>query len=135
ELAVADSGTTVPKVVGFTLDGARNALREKRLQVKEISRSSGDQASGTILDQDPAAESLVRLNTVVSIGVNALVQVPDLVNTNVTAAKNALKDANLTVGAQTTRMVDSGVTGKVISQNPGAKTWVVPRSAVQLETE
>jgi len=61
--------------------------------------------------------------------------VPDLVNTNVTAAKNALKDANLTVGAQTTRMVDSGVTGKVISQNPGAKTWVVPRSAVQLETE
>lgn len=134
ELALANAGTSVPNVVGFTLDGAKNALQGARLQAREVSRSSAGKPPGAILDQDQPPGSLVTVNTVVSIGVNALVEVPDVVGMNVAAARSALAKANLPVGWQTTRSMDSGVTGTVLTQNPGSKSWVVPFSAVQLET-
>ncbi|HEY6292470.1 MAG TPA: PASTA domain-containing protein [Terriglobia bacterium] len=134
QLTVADAGTAVPNVLGFALDGAVNALQGAKLQVKAVTRSASDKPPGTILDQDPQPGGLVKLGTTVSIGVNELVKVPQVVGMNVEEAKSALVSANLTVGQLRTHLTDEGVTGTVLSQNPAQGSMAEIGAAIQLET-
>ena len=133
QLTVADAGTSVPNVLGYARRGAINAMEAAKLQVNEVTRSVSEEPAGIIIDQDPKAGGLVKLGTLVTIGVNDLVKVPEVVGMNVEAAKNALTSANLTLGEVTTRTADEGVTGIVASQNPPAGSMAAIRAAVRLE--
>ncbi len=68
-----------------------------------------------------------------TISVNQLVQVPSLTGMNVSVAGGTLAKANLTVGSQSTQLVDTGVNGTILSQNPGSGVWVKPNSQVQVQ--
>lgn len=133
KLVVADAGTEVPDVLGYALKGAIGALQRANLQVDEKTRSKPNQPAGIVVDQDPKPGELVKLGTVVSIGVNDLVKVPTLVGTNLEDAKNAVKQVKLVVGEVKTLTKDEGVTGTVASQSPYPETWVAPATAVALE--
>ena len=134
EIGLADAGARVPAVVGFTREGAISALQGAKLQLKEEQRSLSDKPSGAITDQNPQPGSLVRVGTVVTIGVNALVRVPQVVGMTVDAANRILSGAKLTLGPQSVREVDNGVTGAILNQVPAEGNWVATGSAVRLET-
>ncbi|MGN0663151.1 MAG: Stk1 family PASTA domain-containing Ser/Thr kinase [Faecalibacterium sp.] len=64
--------TTVPSLVGMTsVEDARTLLVQKRLGLGSQTEEYSDQPVGTILSQDPAAGSTVKLNSRVNVVVSA----------------------------------------------------------------
>lgn len=63
--------TRVPSVVGMTLDDGRTLLVQNRLGLGSQTEQYSDQPVGTILSQDPAAGTSVKLNSRVNVVVSA----------------------------------------------------------------
>ena len=63
--------TTVPSVVGMTVDDARTLLVQNRLTLGSQTQAYSDQPVGTIIAQETAAGSTVKFNTRVNVTVSA----------------------------------------------------------------
>jgi serine/threonine protein kinase/beta-lactam-binding protein with PASTA domain len=99
DLTVSVGG--VPNVVGLSPDAARAALEESGLVVSDdvTQKFSDDVDKGLVLSAT-LPEGTIRPNDVVSLVVSKgvdLVEVPDVANANVAAAKKTLEDAGFVV--------------------------------------
>ena len=63
--------TTVPSVVGLTVDDARSVLVQNRLTLGSQTQAYSDQPEGTVIAQGTAAGTTVKFNTRVNVTVSA----------------------------------------------------------------
>ncbi len=130
---VVSLGATVPNVVGLMQAEAQSVITTSGLTVGAVTTSiSGTVAPGKVISQKPGAGTKVAAGSAVALVVSLGANVPNVVGRTQNEAQKAITTAGLTVGTVT--MVNSATValGKVISQNPGAGTNVVPGSAVAL---
>jgi serine/threonine-protein kinase len=113
--------TTVPTVVGETLQQARSSIQIANLKVgKVVHQTSTQYAKGEVIDTSPAAGAQPSVGTPVTIFVSSgppSVQVPDVTTEDLGQAKSTLQSRGFNVN--TTYQVSTAATpGTVISQNP-----------------
>jgi beta-lactam-binding protein with PASTA domain len=137
--AVAEPFTTVvPHLTGQTPEQATITVRQAKLALAPppYDDQQSDELPGTIVDQNPAANKQVAINTEVEITLASpwMVKVPDIIRLRPQEASLRLREAavdilkslgrelvppGLTLGAQTT--VESGATaGTIVAQFPSA---------------
>jgi beta-lactam-binding protein with PASTA domain len=108
-----------------TVEEARTALEEAQLVLGQVS-GTGDE----VRDQNPTAGTEVRPGTAVDVVVGtvipALVVVPNLVDSSVADAENALQAEGLVLGSV------SGDGNVIVSQSPVGGAEVPPRTAVNV---
>jgi serine/threonine-protein kinase len=128
----------VPSVVGRTIEEAQTLIAGRNLEVGEITEQETDdeEAVGTVLEQDPAPDTLVAegspVNLVVGVSPDT-VAVPDgLVGMTEEQARAALTDAGLTVGTVEGREDDDAEPGEVLETDPQSGQEVPVGSAVNL---
>ena len=63
--------TTVPSVVGLTVDDARTLLVQNRLTLGSQTQAYSDQPVGTVIAQETAAGSTVKFNSRINVTVSA----------------------------------------------------------------
>ena len=126
--------TGVPDLVGLTSsEDARLALTEARLVLGKVTPVDSDKPEGTVIEQDPAANSSVDVGTLVSITVSSgKVPVPNVVGANQTDAKNTLLNAGFLVEVV---FEDNGTVAEntVIAQNPIAETVTLKGTTVVIK--
>ena len=127
---------TVPDVVNALQSVARSMLLSARLAVGDVTEEfSSTVAAGHVVGQDPAAGTELppgsAVNLVVSLGARP-VMVPDVVEETQSAAQSALTGVGLVVGTVTQAYSSAVASGRVISQNPEARSEVSVGSAVNL---
>ena len=126
--------TGVPDLVGLTSsEDARLALTEARLVLGQVIPMDSDKPEGTVIEQDPAANSSVDIGTLVSITVSSgKVPVPNVVGANQTDAKNTLLNAGFLVEVV---FEDNGAVAEntVIAQTPIADTVMLKGTTVVLK--
>ena len=112
--------TTVPDLVGLTLEEAQDALKAAKLKVGEISEEvAEDAADSEVLRQFPAADREVDRGTQVDLVVAAGATVPDVVGMTEEEATSTLEDAGYSVSVAT-EPSDETAEGIVIAQDPDA---------------
>jgi beta-lactam-binding protein with PASTA domain/tRNA A-37 threonylcarbamoyl transferase component Bud32 len=114
--------TTVPEVVGLTLEDARDELRDARLDVGDTRREVNEEVpENEVISQDPPAGEEVdrgsEVDLVVSSGPDVVI-VPDVINQSEDSAIAEISAAGLNeeVERAPSEDVDEGL---VISQDPG----------------
>lgn len=135
----APTGVTVPKVVGLTLQQARQRLQAAGLTMGSVSLKGGvlRAEDGIVRGQSPAAGRTVELGSPVALAVagtpaSIVVPVPNVVGRNLQDAQQRLQAARFTVGALETKRVVQGQVGLVQDQHPIAGTTAPPGSPVAL---
>jgi serine/threonine-protein kinase len=112
--------TTVPDVVGMTLEEATAALREARLKVGEIREEEAPDAEPSeVLDQFPSADEEVPVGREIDLVVASASTVPDVVGESQEDATAILEDAGYAVSVAT-EPSDTVEEGFVIAQDPDA---------------
>jgi eukaryotic-like serine/threonine-protein kinase len=127
--------TAIPDVVGQPQEQAEAALGDAGFQVGTQEQEDADAEPGTVLAQDPPAGTQAAAGTRVTLTIAtapAEVEVPDVVEEERDAARQALEDAGFTV-----RVVDEPVEtpdedGFVTGQDPGAGETAEPGSRVTI---
>ncbi|MGH2724009.1 MAG: Stk1 family PASTA domain-containing Ser/Thr kinase [Actinomycetota bacterium] len=123
----------VPGVIGMTEDEARATLEGEGFDV-DVTTTDSPEEDGTVIDQDPAADTEVSEDSTVTIVVStgpATTLVPDIVCDPIPEARAAITDAGLVpenVGSDFSEDCDQGT---VASQDPEANTEVEVGSTVQ----
>lgn len=123
----------VPDLVNLpSIDDARLVLTEAKLLLGRVTPVDSDKPEGTILEQDPVANFVVDIGTLISVTVsNGKIPVPDVVGKNQTQAKNTLVNAGFLVDI--VKQADATVAvGTVLSQSPNAKELALKGSIVTL---
>ncbi len=124
-LFVRSGVTSVPELTGLSVQVAQARLGERGL---ELDRSAGERyddevVAGHVLQQAPAAGSLVKRGSSVRVAVSLgpeVVEVPDLTGSALQAAQVKLAAAGLTVGRTVSVYSDSGQPGTVVEQSPAS---------------
>ncbi|MGH2968075.1 MAG: PASTA domain-containing protein, partial [Solirubrobacteraceae bacterium] len=112
---------TVPDVVGDDEDSARSALEAAGLLADVDEQESTDEEPGTVLRQDPAAGGRVDEGSSVAIVVAKAppeVDVPDVVDQDQDAARQALRDAGFKVRVRRESVDTLDQDEIVIAQDP-----------------
>jgi beta-lactam-binding protein with PASTA domain len=126
---------TVPNVVGKTLKEAAEALANARLQLREVDGSDQSKVRGIILAQNPAPETTLTEQRIVSITVNRPrpLTMPNLAGKSLAEAEIALREAKLKIGRKAIVPAQEGSPRDfILGQNPPAETEVVRGQAVTL---
>ncbi len=126
---VVSSGTkgiAIPNVVGETTDNAVSKLEAAGFKVVKDYTNSETVEKGTVISQDPAADSKAAKDSSVTIVISEgpevkTTTVPDLRGMTETAAKARLEEAKLVCGTVSETYSDTVSEGCVVtqSQNPG----------------
>ena len=127
------SGKTVPEVVGLTLVTARPLLQDAGLRVR-VRRVTSERATGTILEQSPAAGEKQSPSGVVLLtvaGAPKQVAVPEVLGLPASEATNVLREAGLQPEIRTVRSTEEA--GTVVGQVPAADEKVDRDAVVRLE--
>ena len=125
-----------PNVVNQTLADAESTLAGLGLNVGKITEEYNTKVpKGSVIDQDPTADILLRrgdsVNLIVSLGVH-IVQIPtDLVGLTQAEARDRLRVAGLDVGRIVSRNSDAPV-GQVLGTDPAGGSQVPEGTAVTL---
>jgi serine/threonine-protein kinase len=126
--------TAVPDLVDLTSsEDARLALMEARLVLGKVTPMDSDKPEGTVIAQDPAANTSVDIGTLVGITVSSgKVPVPNVVGANQTDARNTLLNAGFLVEVV---LEDNGAVAEntVISQSPAADAITLKGTTVILK--
>lgn len=128
---------TVPDVVGLASDKAVADLVAAGFDVPDPTTEASDKPGGTVINQDPAAETEVEEGSTVTLTVaegasQDLVEVPKLTRKPLSAAKKALTEAGLEVGKVSKQEHEEWSSRKVISQFPKGGEMVAPGTKVNL---
>jgi eukaryotic-like serine/threonine-protein kinase len=116
----------VPNVVGQPEADARNALTAAGFLVQTEPREDTDAEQGTVVDQNPPADSPAAPGATVTLGVAAgpgSVSVPDVAGQDAGTAANTLQEAGLSP-QRADEASDSVPEGQVIRTEPGAGSQV-----------
>lgn len=126
--------TSVPDLVDLaSSEDARLALTEARLVLGKVTPKDSDKPEGTVIGQDPEANTSVDIGTLVSITVSSgKVPVPNVVGANQTDAKNTLLNAGFLVEVV---FEENGALAEntVISQNPAADSVTLKGTTVTIK--
>ncbi len=125
--------TSVPDLIDLaSSEDARLALVDARLVLGKVTPKDSDKPEGTIIDQDPKANTAVDIGTLVSITVSSgKVPVPNVVGSTATQAKNDLMNAGFKV--EVVEQEDGGVAaGTVLAQTPKAATVTLKGTTVTI---
>jgi serine/threonine-protein kinase len=113
--------TKVPTLTGMNVATAQNTATRHRLKVRPTFVNSST-TSGTVLRQDPAAGTVVKNGSTVTLTISKgpvpCCTVPDLTGMTVDQAKAALARAHLSIGAISKQALTSGTAGTILDQNP-----------------
>ncbi|HEY3141554.1 MAG TPA: PASTA domain-containing protein [Acidimicrobiales bacterium] len=125
----------VPDVGGLEPDAATVLLAERRLELAVRDRPVDADKAGTIVDQDPAAGARAPVGSTVSVSVAqkpvATVRVPDVRTLTADAAKAALSQVGLVLGA-VAEQPSRAPAGTVIVQDPPPDAVVAAATVVSL---
>lgn len=114
----------VPSLVGLQQDVAESALRREGL-IPDIESRDSDEPEGQVIAQDPAAGSIVKKHTavtvVVSTGAGSAI-VPNVVGQSKDQARADLRDAGLSVRIVKRTTSDPNEDDRVLEQSPTAGT-------------
>ncbi len=125
---------TVPDVSGTAQGAAETAITDAKLTVGTIEVVDGDAPAGTVLSQDPAADTEVPQGNAVNLTVSAgppQVEIPDIKNTPAAEARAALEGLGLVVESQE-RSNASVAAGNAVKTEPVAGALVDVGSTVTL---
>ena len=126
--------TSVPDLVDLaSSEDARLALTEARLVLGKVTPEDSDKPEGTVIAQEPAANTSVDIGTLVSITVSSgKVPVPNVVGSTQTDAKNTLLNAGFLVEVV---FEENGAVAEntVISQNPAADAVTLKGTTVTIK--
>jgi serine/threonine-protein kinase len=126
--------TSVPDLVDLaSSEDARLALTEARLVLGKVTPEDSDKPEGTVIAQEPAANTSVDIGTLVSITVSSgKVPVPNVVGATQTDAKNTLLNAGFLVEVV---FEENGAVAEntVISQNPAAASVTLKGTTVTIK--
>ena len=124
--------TTVPEVVGMTLDEATTKLEDARLEVGAVTRVTADDAEpNEVLQQSPDAGREVDRGQEVDLVVARGATVPDVVGESQESAEAILDGAGYSVDVLTAPS-DEFDEGIVFAQDPGAGTELDEGSTVTI---
>ena len=125
--------TGVPDLVGLiSIEAAKLELEKAQLVLGRVTPVESDKPSGTVLEQDIAANTLVDIGTLVSISVsNGKAPVPNVVGLSETDARNALLNAGFLVQVI---MQENGAVapGTVLAQTPAANELTLEGTTVTI---
>jgi eukaryotic-like serine/threonine-protein kinase len=114
--------TTVPDLVGLSLEDATQALKGARLKLGEVTEvAAEDVEPGEVLRQFPAADREVDVGTTIDVDVAAQSTVPDVTGMTEEEATSTLEGAGYSVSV-TTEPSDTVEEGVVIAQDPDPGT-------------
>jgi serine/threonine-protein kinase len=126
--------TSVPDLVDLaSSEDARLALTEARLVLGKVTPEDSDKPEGTVIAQEPAANTSVDIGTLVSITVSSgKVPVPNVVGATQTDAKNTLLNAGFLVEVV---FEENGAVAENtdISQNPAAASVTLKGTTVTIK--
>lgn len=125
--------TGVPNLVGLiSIEAAKLELEKAQLVLGRVTPVESDKPSGTVLEQDLAANTLVDIGTLVSISVsNGKAPVPSVVGLSQTDAINALLNAGFLVQVLIQENGDVAP-GTVFSQTPAANELTLEGTTVTI---
>jgi serine/threonine-protein kinase len=132
-LTVSSLTSTVPNVVGQTIDQATTALSRIGLTVTQLPTETADKPPGTVIATDPAAGATVQKGSAVKVAVAAVpgVAVPQVSGKSQGDAGNILSQAGL-VPKFTSAPSNTVPSGNVIGTDPAAGAKVPPGSTVNV---
>jgi beta-lactam-binding protein with PASTA domain len=135
-LVVSLGKPRVPLLLGLSTSAADNALTVASLTLGAVTEAFDEEkAPGIVLSQEPAAETLVLLQSPVNLVVSkgpAPRLVPDLTGLTREAAETALNALALEVGAVSEEYSAAYDAGLVVRHSPPADSSVARNSAVEL---
>jgi serine/threonine-protein kinase len=116
----------------LSIDDARLILTEAKLLLGRVTPIDSEQPEGTILEQDPIANTVVDVGTLVSVKVsNGKIPMPNVTMMNETEAKNLLINAGFLVDI--VKQADENYApGTVITQSPFPDLLALKGSIVTL---
>lgn len=123
----------VPELTNLlSVEDARLVLTEAKLLLGRVTPIDSDQPEGTVLEQDPVANVVVDVGTLVNVKVsNGKIPTPDVLGKNEVQAKNTLLNAGFLV--DTVKQADASVSpGTVLAQSPEADQLALKGSIVTL---
>jgi serine/threonine-protein kinase len=127
---------TVPPVLGMPLKQAKQAIRQARLRVGQVSKqSSTTVAKNNVISTDPASGATPQVGSRVNIVVSSgppLVPVPDVTGQSEASAKSTLENRGFSVGSTTSQVSSTVQAGNVISQSPTGGSQLAQGSSVNL---
>ena len=126
----------MPKLVGMTVDAARDALDELKLKPGAVTEvSSATAPKGQVLAQNPVPGAEGRPDATVDLQVSggpAATAVPSVVGKSKSSAKDVLEKAGFAVGTMHVGSNDDYDSGIVIRQQPAANTQAPPGTKIDL---
>jgi serine/threonine-protein kinase len=126
---------TVPNVIGKTLDEATAELNDANLSPRVEQVPNEQVRAGTVFDQDPRGGANVDESSTVTLRVSSgigPVQIPDVTNQPVDAARQTLIDQRLDVVVDPAEPSSTIAKGNVISTDPPAGETVEAGSTVHI---
>ena len=124
---------TVPNFVGRLIEDATREADGLDLTIAQTPDEQSDQPVGTILSQDPPAQSVVATGSEIRVTVAAgqtQIPAPDLRNKTEAQAVTDLVAANLRPGTKTEAFDPTVAVGLIVSQNPAPGVIVARDSAI-----
>lgn len=133
-VAKAAPETTVPDVMGKTVEEARTALTDAGFEVPDPTMEASRETAGTVIKQIPAAGEAAKAESIVRLVVaeSPSIKVPKVTGMFLGKARTKLEDAGLELGP--IRRVEHEERGQdyVLRQDPKPDAEVPPGTAVEL---
>jgi serine/threonine-protein kinase len=124
--------TTVPALVGLSLDEASQVLREAGLRLGDTTPKPSEEAQGTVTKVDPKEGETVPVDSAVDVSyASGNNRVPDVTGDSEGEARSKLEAAGFQVST-TQQETAEAEPGTVVSQSPGARETARLGSTVSL---
>lgn len=126
---------SVPTVTGMTKSEAEAFLEKAGFDVGEATEITSNAPRGSVIATRPSAGSQVSVPSTISLVISsgaAVIQMPDLVNRNVDAARQTLVQLGVRDVSIVYDPMAIGATGMIIGQTPVANATLLPGASVQL---
>jgi eukaryotic-like serine/threonine-protein kinase len=134
--AAVAKAVRMPKLVGMTVDAARDALDGLKLKPGAVTEvSSATAPKGQVLAQNPVPGAEGRPDGTVDLQVSggpAATAVPSVIGKSKSSAKDLLEKAGFAVGTMHMGSNDDYDSGIVIRQQPAANTQAAPGTKIDL---
>jgi eukaryotic-like serine/threonine-protein kinase len=134
--AAVAKAVRMPKLVGMTVDAARDALEQLKLKPGTVTEvASATAPKGQVLAQNPVPGAEGRPDGTVDLQLSAgpaAQPVPSVVGKSKSGAKDVLEKAGFAVGTMHVGSNDDYDSGIVIRQQPPANTQAAPGTKIDL---